>query len=174
MRVFIQTHLFMSKIVHFVESVRRLLQCVWHLIVYNWYCLLHAWTGQRRDLYPPHTLHFMLLPLEREFSKIYQFVIRFLRVEFSSCEPQTWVIKPKLSMKIGRYRHFVAYVKQECICSFSLSDFSRLSAFSSQLSDSLPLEGKRTKDTKRSCLEYGARSRYNPRFIGSFGLITQV
>ena len=95
MRVFIQTHLFMSKIVHFVESVRRLLQCVWHLIVYNWYCLLHAWTGQRRDLYP-HTLHFMLLPLEREFSKIYQFVIRFLRVEFSSCEPQTWVIKPEL------------------------------------------------------------------------------
>ena len=48
--------------------------------------------------------------------------------------PQTWVIKPKLSVKIGRYPHFIAYVKQECVCSSSLSGFSHLSAFSSQLS----------------------------------------
>ena len=88
--------------------------------------------------------------------------------------PQTWVIKPKIEVKIGRYRHFIAHVKQECICSPSLSGFSHLPAFSSQLSDSLSLGRKRTKDTKRFCLEYNAKGRYNPCFTDSFGLITQV
>ena len=88
--------------------------------------------------------------------------------------PQTWVIKPKLSMKHGLYRHFALYSKQERFL------FVFLFLSSERLSDNwLEEADKREKpDSERfelhSCLKYTRKCLYFPIFTDSFGLITQV